>query len=164
MTPHAAYVRLYEAGAATACDLFDRHVLACVFAAGIAECNSGVSLAEALGIGGAQLQKAVEEVFSRNRTVAEGVWRGCRTTHRRRRALCARTSMALPVCAFATQFAAVHPCRAQGESAESPMARPRPLQPRRTVQLDAAALRTAGCSQHARHEVEEVLFSHDLPE
>jgi len=63
MTPDDPYSYLRQANAATACDPFDGHVLACIFAAGIIEGRAGGSLTGALGIWGSELRRRVERYF-----------------------------------------------------------------------------------------------------
>jgi nitrogen fixation protein NifQ len=63
MTPQATYTYLIEANAATACDPFDGHVLACVFAAATDECGAGGSFTDALGIYGSALRRNIERYF-----------------------------------------------------------------------------------------------------
>jgi len=63
MTPDDLYTDLRRANATTACDPFDGHVLACIFAAGISEGKSGGSLTDALGISGSELRRNVEKYF-----------------------------------------------------------------------------------------------------
>jgi nitrogen fixation protein NifQ len=63
MTPQAMYAHLIRANAATACDPFDGHVLACVFAAATDECRAGGSITDALGIGGSALRDHIERYF-----------------------------------------------------------------------------------------------------
>jgi len=41
MTPQGMYQMLMEANASTACEAFDGHVLACIFAAGAGETHHG---------------------------------------------------------------------------------------------------------------------------
>jgi len=57
------YTQLIDANAATACDPFDGHVLACVFVAAVNECQNGASFTDALGISGAALRRDIEEYF-----------------------------------------------------------------------------------------------------
>ena len=54
---------LIAANAATACDPFDGHVLACVFAAAADECLAGGSFTGALGIRGSALRHNIETYF-----------------------------------------------------------------------------------------------------
>ena len=63
MTPDAMYTQLINANAATACDPFDGHVLACVFAAAADECHAGGSFTDALGICGLALRRNIERYF-----------------------------------------------------------------------------------------------------
>jgi nitrogen fixation protein NifQ len=63
MTPDAAYTLLSQSLAGSACDLFDGHVLACVFAMGVAESNSDHALTEALGISGQTLRGVINHYF-----------------------------------------------------------------------------------------------------
>jgi nitrogen fixation protein NifQ len=63
MTPDAMYTQLINANAATACDPFDGHVLACVFAAAADECRAGGSFTGALGICGSALRRNIERYF-----------------------------------------------------------------------------------------------------
>jgi nitrogen fixation protein NifQ len=52
-----------QANATTACDPFDGHVLACVFAAAADECRTGGSFTDALGICGSALRRSIEKYF-----------------------------------------------------------------------------------------------------
>jgi nitrogen fixation protein NifQ len=63
MTPQAIYQILRQANAATNCDPFDGHVLACIFAAGVDESLAGGSLTDALGICGSALRRNIEKYF-----------------------------------------------------------------------------------------------------
>ena len=63
MTPDSIYLDLRQANAATACEPFDGHVLACIFAAGISECSDGVALSDAIGIDGQELRRAIAKYF-----------------------------------------------------------------------------------------------------
>ena len=63
MTPDAMYTQLIDANAGTACDPFDGHVLACVFAAAVDECRAGGSFTDALGICGSALRSNIEGYF-----------------------------------------------------------------------------------------------------
>ncbi len=63
MTPGALYTQLIKANSATACDPFDGHVLACVFAAAQDECRAGGSFTDALGICGSTLRRNIELYF-----------------------------------------------------------------------------------------------------
>jgi nitrogen fixation protein NifQ len=63
MTPEAMYAQLIDANAATACNPFDGHVLACVFAAAADECRAGGSFTSALGICGSALRRNIERYF-----------------------------------------------------------------------------------------------------
>ena len=65
MTPQAMYTYLIKANAVTACDSFDGHVLACVFAAAVDECHAGGSFTDALGICGLALRRNIERYFPR---------------------------------------------------------------------------------------------------
>ena len=56
MTPQDMYLLLSKANATTACDPFDGHVLACVFAAAVNESHAGGSFTDALGICGSVLR------------------------------------------------------------------------------------------------------------
>jgi nitrogen fixation protein NifQ len=57
------YTQLIDANAATACNPFDGHVLACVFAAAADECHAGGSFTDALGICGLALRRNIERYF-----------------------------------------------------------------------------------------------------
>jgi nitrogen fixation protein NifQ len=57
------YTLLSQYLAPTASDPFDGHVLACVFAIGVTESTSEVSLAEALGISGKALRGVISHYF-----------------------------------------------------------------------------------------------------
>jgi nitrogen fixation protein NifQ len=57
------YALLIEAHAVTACDPFDGHVLACVFAAAVDECSAGGSFTDALGICGQALRANIDKYF-----------------------------------------------------------------------------------------------------
>jgi nitrogen fixation protein NifQ len=63
MTPGSIYLYLRQANAATACEPFDGHVLACIFAAGVSECSAGVALSDALGVGGLELRRTIAKHF-----------------------------------------------------------------------------------------------------
>ena len=63
MTPDALYAHLIKANATTACDPFDGHVLACVFAAAQDECRAGGSFTDALGICGSALRDLIASYF-----------------------------------------------------------------------------------------------------
>ena len=63
MTPDDLYTDLLQANAATACEPFDGHVLACIFAVGISECKAGGSLTHALGISGSELRRNIARYF-----------------------------------------------------------------------------------------------------
>jgi nitrogen fixation protein NifQ len=63
MTPQTIYRILRQANATTPCDLFDGHVLACIFAAGVDESLAGGSLADALGICGSSLRRNIDRYF-----------------------------------------------------------------------------------------------------
>jgi nitrogen fixation protein NifQ len=63
MTPQAIYQLLHRANAATVCDPFDGHVLACILAAGISECHTGGSFTNALGIDGSVLRELIDRYF-----------------------------------------------------------------------------------------------------
>jgi nitrogen fixation protein NifQ len=52
-----------KANAATPCDLFDGHVLACVFAVAADECSAGGLFTDALGICGSSLRCNIERYF-----------------------------------------------------------------------------------------------------
>jgi nitrogen fixation protein NifQ len=63
MTPDDIYVYLRQANATTACDPFDGHVLASIFAVGASECTTAGSLSAALGIGDLELRSCIERYF-----------------------------------------------------------------------------------------------------
>lgn len=63
MTPPAMYMLLHQCNAASGCDAFDGHVLACMFAAGVAETGPGGPLTEALGICGPALRCHIDRYF-----------------------------------------------------------------------------------------------------
>jgi nitrogen fixation protein NifQ len=63
MMPEAMYMQLIDANAVTACDPFDGHVLACVFAAAVDECRGGGSFTDALGISGSALRRDIDRYF-----------------------------------------------------------------------------------------------------
>jgi nitrogen fixation protein NifQ len=71
MTPDALYTQLIKANAATACDPFDGHVLASVFAAAVDECRAGGSFTDALGICGSALRRNIEKYFPEKLNVLE---------------------------------------------------------------------------------------------
>jgi len=72
MTPQAIYKILCQANATTACNSFDGHVLACIFAAGVDESLAGGSLADALGICGSSLRRNIERYFPGTLDILEG--------------------------------------------------------------------------------------------
>jgi nitrogen fixation protein NifQ len=57
------YEILLQAIAATGCETFDGHVLACIFAAAARDIRSGGSLTEGLGISGTALRCEIEQYF-----------------------------------------------------------------------------------------------------
>ena len=63
MTPQAIYEMLRQANATTACDPFDGHVLACVFASAVDEHREGGSFTGALGICGQALRRNIDKYF-----------------------------------------------------------------------------------------------------
>jgi nitrogen fixation protein NifQ len=63
MTPEAMYNYLRQTNAKTACAPFDGHVLACIIAAGIDECNRGGSFTDAIGICGSSLRRNIDRYF-----------------------------------------------------------------------------------------------------
>jgi nitrogen fixation protein NifQ len=63
MTPEALYAYLMQANAATECNPFDGHILACVFAAAADECQAGGSFTNAVGICGSTLRNHIERYF-----------------------------------------------------------------------------------------------------
>lgn len=63
MKPEAVYALLSQCTAASGCDSFDGHVLACIFAAGAMETGPGGSLTDALGISGKVLRCMCEQYF-----------------------------------------------------------------------------------------------------
>jgi nitrogen fixation protein NifQ len=63
MTPEAIYHVLLKANATAACEPFDGHVLACIFAAGVSEVHAGGSFTDALGICGSALRHSIERYF-----------------------------------------------------------------------------------------------------
>jgi nitrogen fixation protein NifQ len=63
MTPESIYLILLQANATTACETFDGHVLACVFAAGVAEVQDGGSFTNALGMRGTSLRRSIGKYF-----------------------------------------------------------------------------------------------------
>jgi nitrogen fixation protein NifQ len=63
MTPDATYMLLSRSLASSACDSFDGHVLACLFAIGVAETNADRSLAEGLGLSGKTLRGVIDRYF-----------------------------------------------------------------------------------------------------
>lgn len=63
MTPGDLYIHLREANATTACDPFDGHVLACIFAVGISESKRRVTLTDALGFSGSELRRIIARYF-----------------------------------------------------------------------------------------------------
>ncbi len=63
MTPKAIYALLSQSNAASGCDAFDKHVLACIFAVAAMETGPGRSLADALGISGKALRRSSERYF-----------------------------------------------------------------------------------------------------
>jgi nitrogen fixation protein NifQ len=62
---------LRQANATTACDPFDGHVLACIFAAGVDESLAGGSLADAVGICGSSLRRNIEKYFPKTLATLE---------------------------------------------------------------------------------------------
>jgi len=63
MTPEATYHFLRQANATTACDPFDGHVLASIFAAAVEEVQAGGSFTNAIGIGGDVLRHNLDRYF-----------------------------------------------------------------------------------------------------
>lgn len=63
MTPQAVYNMLRRCNAATTCDPFDGHLLACIFAACVDEQSEGRSFTNALGICGQALRSTVDKYF-----------------------------------------------------------------------------------------------------
>jgi nitrogen fixation protein NifQ len=63
MKPEAIDALLSQCNAATGCEAFDGHVLACIFAAGAMEAGPGMSLTDALGISGKVLRRVCEQYF-----------------------------------------------------------------------------------------------------
>jgi len=63
MRPESIYALLIECHAASGCDAFDGHILACIFAAGAMETGPGRSLTEALGVSGKLLRRSSEQYF-----------------------------------------------------------------------------------------------------
>jgi nitrogen fixation protein NifQ len=63
MTPEAMYDYLRQANANTSCEPFDGHVLACIFAAAVGECNANGSFTDALGIFGVSLRRNINRYF-----------------------------------------------------------------------------------------------------
>jgi len=63
MTPQTVYEVLRQSNAATACDPFDGHLLACIFAACVDERNGGVSFTDAFGICGNALRRNIDKYF-----------------------------------------------------------------------------------------------------
>ena len=63
MTPEALYAYLMKANAATECDPFDGHILACVFAAAADEFQAGGSFTGAIGIYGSTLRNNIEKYY-----------------------------------------------------------------------------------------------------
>jgi nitrogen fixation protein NifQ len=63
MTPQAMYELLRQASASAACEPFDGHVLACIFAAAIDETHAGGAFTDALGICGSALRSNIERYF-----------------------------------------------------------------------------------------------------
>jgi nitrogen fixation protein NifQ len=63
MTPKAVYDMLRQSNETTACDTFDGHLLACVFAACVDEQNGGGSFTDALGICGQALRRNIDKYF-----------------------------------------------------------------------------------------------------
>lgn len=63
MTPKAFYALLSQCNAASGCDAFDGHVLACIFAVAATEIGHGRSLVDALGISGKVLRRFCEQYF-----------------------------------------------------------------------------------------------------
>lgn len=63
MTPQGMYQMLRQANAATSCETFDGHVLACIFAAAVSESQAGGSFTDAIGISGVALRSHIEQYF-----------------------------------------------------------------------------------------------------
>ncbi len=68
MTPSAIYALLSKSNAASGCDIFDGHVLACIFAVAATEAGPGgslpgKSLVDALGLSGKALRRCSEQYF-----------------------------------------------------------------------------------------------------
>jgi nitrogen fixation protein NifQ len=63
MQPKSIYEFLSRCNAVVACDPFDGHVLACIFAAGAMETGPDRSLTDALGISGKILRRSCEQYF-----------------------------------------------------------------------------------------------------
>jgi nitrogen fixation protein NifQ len=63
MNSDGMYMLLSKSLAASACDPFDSHVLACLFAISAAESASDCTLAEALGLSGKALRGAIDQYF-----------------------------------------------------------------------------------------------------
>jgi len=63
MTPVSIYAHLCKCNAASGCDEFDGHVLACIFAVAAMEAGPGRSLVDALGISGKVLRRCAEQYF-----------------------------------------------------------------------------------------------------
>jgi nitrogen fixation protein NifQ len=63
MTPQEMYQALRQANAATGCETFDGHVLACIFSAAASESGNCGSLTNGLGICGAALRSAIARYF-----------------------------------------------------------------------------------------------------
>lgn len=63
MTPRATYTHLVHSNTASGCDVFDGHVLACVFAVAAMETGPGRSLVDASGISGRVLRRFCQEYF-----------------------------------------------------------------------------------------------------
>jgi nitrogen fixation protein NifQ len=63
MTPQDLYELLRQASGKAACEPFDGHILACIFAAAADETLAGGSFTDALGICGASLRANIERYF-----------------------------------------------------------------------------------------------------
>ena len=63
MKPTAIYELLMQHNAASRCDPFDGHILACIFAAGAMETGLDRSLTDALGLSGKAFRRACEQYF-----------------------------------------------------------------------------------------------------
>lgn len=63
MTPKAFYALLSRCNAASGCDAFDGHVLACIFAISAMETGPGRSLVDALGVSGKVLRRFCKQYF-----------------------------------------------------------------------------------------------------